>query len=323
MSDSVPVAMLIDAWFRHAEIDMTHATCKRYRGVLHRLCAWFASTEQRSITLADLHPINLVGYREMLRQTTAVSTVNIHVSALRIWCTWLVDQGYLDTNPAHRLKLVKRPSPLKPKALSPVQVNALLRQAQTTRNPVRNTAILQMLVQTGMRIGECAALCWHDIQYGERSGQVVIRSSKGHTTRTVPLNESVRVALALYIGPKLGVEATIRAVAKMWPLHCKREQPRPLWMSERQTPLSLREMSAMIHHIVRDAAIRDLVPASTTPHSLRHTFATRYLVRHPHDSVGLARLLGHSSITTTQIYVQPTEADIANRVEQIDLNAYG
>lgn len=79
----------------------------------------------------------------------------------------------------------------------------------------------------------------------------------------------------------------------------------------------------MIHQIVRDAAARDLVPASTTPHSLRHTFATRYLARHPHDLVGLARLLGHSSITTTQIYVQPTEADITARVEQIDLNAYG
>ncbi|MBK7916696.1 MAG: tyrosine-type recombinase/integrase [Chloroflexi bacterium] len=64
------------------------------------------------------------------------------------------------------------------------------------------------------------------------------------------------------------------------------------------------------------------VPAEATPHSLRHTFATRYLLRHPGDLVGLARLLGHTSIQTTQIYVQPTEAEMARRVSQIDLNAY-
>ncbi len=64
------------------------------------------------------------------------------------------------------------------------------------------------------------------------------------------------------------------------------------------------------------------MPAVTTPHTLRHTFSTRYLVRHPGDLVGLAWLLGHSSVRTTQIYVQPTEEEMAERVSQIDLNAY-
>lgn len=92
--------------------------------------------------------------------------------------------------------------------------------------------------------------------------------------------------------------------------------------SERGSPLSVREMSRMVAELVRDCAARDAVPVETTPHSLRHTFATRYLMRHPGDIVGLARLLGHTSIQTTQIYVQPTDADIAERVNQIDLNAY-
>jgi site-specific recombinase XerD len=323
MADSALIESLIDGWWANPGEDLTAATRNRYRAALRRLCRWFAAAERRPLTVADLHPISLAGYREHLKQTEAVSTVNTHPSAIRTWCSWLVVQGYLDTNPALRLKLVKRTASSAPKALSPAQVNALLRQAQATRNPIRNTAMLQMLIQTGIRISECAALGWHDIHYGERSGQMLVRSGKGNKVRTVPLNESARTALAAYVAPLLGVESTIRAVAGAWPLRRDGEPLRPLWISERQTALSVREISHMIQQMVRDAAVRDLVPASTTPHSLRHTFATRYLARHPHDLVGLARLLGHSSITTTQIYVQPTEVEITARVEQLDLNAYG
>ncbi len=79
----------------------------------------------------------------------------------------------------------------------------------------------------------------------------------------------------------------------------------------------------MIQDLVRACAVRGVVPAGMTPHSLRHTFATRYLAAHRDDLVGLARLLGHSSLDATRIYVQPTEEELATRVDRIDLNAYG
>ncbi|MBK7916614.1 MAG: tyrosine-type recombinase/integrase [Chloroflexi bacterium] len=88
------------------------------------------------------------------------------------------------------------------------------------------------------------------------------------------------------------------------------------------TPLSIREMSRMIGQAIQQAASLGAGSGRSHSHSLRHTFATRYLLRHPGDLVGLARLLGHTSIQTTQIYVQPTEAEMARRVSQIDLNAY-
>lgn len=78
----------------------------------------------------------------------------------------------------------------------------------------------------------------------------------------------------------------------------------------------------MIQGLVRDCAARQLAPPDATPHSLRHTFATRYLATHPHDLVGLARLLGHSALEATRIYVQPTDEELAVRVNRIDLNAY-
>jgi len=209
--------------------------------------------------------------------------------------------------------------PRAPRALKPAQFNALLRQSQHTRNPQRNTAIVQMLVQTGMRIGECAALRWTDLSYGEKRGQVRIRVGKGNKARMVPLNESVRRALADYLAPVLQVEPTLKAVAAVW----SRAPRQSVWTSARGDQLSVREMSRMVQELVRACAVRDLVPADTTPHSLRHTFATRYLATHPDDLVGLARLLGHSSLEATKIYVQPSDEELAARVDRIDLNAYG
>lgn len=81
-------------------------------------------------------------------------------------------------------------------------------------------------------------------------------------------------------------------------------------------------MGRMIDGLVRDCATRRLVPAQTGAHTLRHTFATRYLAAHPADLVSVATLLGHSSLNTTRIYVQPTAEQLAERVERLDLNAY-
>lgn len=73
---------------------------------------------------------------------------------------------------------------------------------------------------------------------------------------------------------------------------------------------------------MRDTAARGLVPANTSAHTLRHTFARNYLAEFPGDVVGLASLLGHTSLDTTRLYSQPTFGHLAARVEQLSQNAY-
>ena len=82
-------------------------------------------------------------------------------------------------------------------------------------------------------------------------------------------------------------------------------------------------MRQMIDIVVRDAAARGLVPANTSAHTLRHTFARNYLTEYPGDVVGLATLLGHTSLDTTRIYSQPSIEQLSGRVEQLQQNAYG
>jgi integrase/recombinase XerC len=80
-------------------------------------------------------------------------------------------------------------------------------------------------------------------------------------------------------------------------------------------------MGQMIADLVQ--ASRGKVPEETSAHTLRHTFARQYLGQYPGDLVGLATLLGHSSLDTTRLYSQPTGMQLGARVEKLNINAYG
>lgn len=231
------------------------------------------------------------------------------MSALRAWCAWLTEHGYLTENPARRFKLVGRTDPPAPHSLSHKQVHALLRQAAKTRHPARDLALVQLMLQTGIRIGECAALTWGDVRFGEKQGQVLIRRGKGNKARSIPLNTSARTALAVYVAPILQVEPTLKAVARAWSSHPNG----PLWVSQKGGQLSMSAIGRIIDDLVRTCKG---LPGEMSAHWLRHTFATRYLAAHG-DLVGLARLLGHASLDTTSIYVQPTEEQLARLVEEL------
>jgi site-specific recombinase XerD len=180
-----------------------------------------------------------------------------------------------------------------------------------------------MLIQTGMRIGECVELCIEDISFGYRSGSVRIRAGKGNKARTIPLNRSARKALAEYLAPIWNVEPTIDAVTTVWPSRVQGATPTPLWMSRKHNRLSNPAMRRMVAELVAACARRQLVPEQTSAHTFRHTFAIHYLQNHPGDVFGLALLLGHSSLETTRLYSQPTREQLATRVDLISLNAYG
>lgn len=304
--------------------DLAPGTVRRYKSAIGSFLAWYEQEEQRPLTLEQLSPITLIGYRNFLQRTQkpARSTVNGHISALRAWCAWLTEEHYLETNPAKRIKLVGRQEASSREGLSSNQVNALLRQVQSSRDAVRNYAIVQVLLQTGMRLDECSQLTLADIEFGERSGRVSIRSGKGNKARTVPLNASARAALAEYLAPRFGCEPTVKAVAAAWPPSLSQARSAPLWHSQKGGVLTTSAMRQMLDIVVRDAAARGLVPANTSAHTLRHTFARNYLAENPGDIVGLATLLGHTSLDTTRIYSQPTIEHLARRIEQLSQNAY-
>lgn len=315
-----PAHPLIAAWAQAlAEADRSARTTRRYTTAVAQFLAWFTAQNHEPFRPERLTPIDLAGYRAHLQQTQRPSSVNVQVAALRRFSAWLCATGHIGADPARALRSVGRGAALAPQALRPAQVNALLREAQQTRHPRRDYAILQLLVQTGLRVGECAALRVGDLQLGERQGQLTVRAGKGNVARVVPLNASARAALAASLADRWGVAPTLKAVVAHWPTV---PGDTPLWQSQKGGALHVRPLAGIVEALVARCAARDLVPPAASPHTLRHTFATSYLKDHPGDLVGLAALLGHRTLETTRIYVQPTAEDLAARVESTRLNAY-
>jgi integrase/recombinase XerC len=315
---------LLEQWRQHLQgKDRSAGTIRKYTQVVTRFCAWYEQEEHAPLTLSALTPIALIGYRNELQhaQHKSTSTVNLHISALRAWCGWMTEQGYLSADPAAHVKLVGGEASSSRKGLKSAQINALLRQAQVSRDKERNYAIVQVLLQTGLRLSECAALTFEDITFGERSGLLRVRAGKGNKARSVPLNGSAREAIAVYVAPRLGVEKpSLKAVVARWPKPQSPQSFEPLWLSQKGGMLTTSAMGQMLAELVKAAG--ELVPEETSAHTLRHTFARSYLAQYPGDVVGLATLLGHSSLDTTRLYSQPEVAQLATRVEQLALNAY-
>jgi site-specific recombinase XerD len=141
---------LLEVWHHHLqEKDRSAGTVKKYTQAVARFLAWYEQEEQASLTLETLTPIALIGYRNDLQheQHKSISTINLQVSALRAWCGWMTEQGYLAADPAAHIKLVGGEASSSRTGLKSAQVNALLRQAQVSRESDRNYAIVQVLLQ--------------------------------------------------------------------------------------------------------------------------------------------------------------------------------
>jgi site-specific recombinase XerD len=234
--DGDPEALLL-TWRQYLqERDHSAGTIKKYTQAVSHFLSWYEQEERAPLRLAALTPIALIVYRNELQheQHKAVNTINLRISALRAWCAWLVDQGYLANDPSARVKLVSGEVGSKREGLSNSQVNALLRQAQASRDPARNYAIIQVLLQTGIRLSECSALTFGDITFGERGGMLLVRAGKGNKVRSVPLNASARDALAHYAAPRLSLEKpSLKTFAAKWPKRQELLSFEPLFESQK------------------------------------------------------------------------------------------
>jgi len=270
---------LLELWRQHLQgKDRSAGTIKKYIQAVAHFCAWYEQVEQAPLTLSTLTPIALIGYRNELQheQHKSLSTINLHISALRAWCGWMTEQSYLAADPAARVKLVGGETSSSRTGLKSAQVNALLRQAQISRDKERNYAVVQVLLQTGIRLSECAALTFEDITFGERSGLLRVRAGKGNKARSVPLNASAREAIAVYVALRLGMEKpSLKTVAAKWPRPKSPQSFEPLWLSQKGGALTTSAMGQMLAELVK--AEGELVPEGTSAHTLRHTFARCYL----------------------------------------------
>jgi integrase/recombinase XerD len=204
------------------------------------------------------------------------------LSALRAFFAWQVRSRMREDDPCALLDPPKLPRSL-PKALSEARIDALL-QAPDLATPLglRDRAMLELMYACGLRVSELTGLPATAVNL--RQGVLRV-TGKGSKERLVPLGEESQHWLQRYL-----TEAR--------PVLAGKQAPAALFLDARANAPT---RQAFWHLVKRYAAVAGIDPATVSPHGLRHSFAT-HLLNHGADLRALQMLLGHSSLSTTQIY---------------------
>lgn len=257
------------------------ATLRAYRRDLLELADWATTLGREPGELA---------YRDLRRFAAALSerrlartTIARKLAATRGFHSHLVRIGRADANPADLLPPTKTGSRL-PRVLGPDEVASLLdRIPARTPLEVRDRALFELAYSSGLRAEEIVSLDLDGIDF---ESELVRVTGKGRKMRLVPIGEPAQAALRRYLD--VGRHA----------LGPAREEP-GVFVSRRGRRLSGSDVRRRLNKWVREAALAGRI----SPHTLRHSFAT-HLLEGGADLRAIQELLGHSSVSTTQIYTR-------------------
>ena len=223
---------------------------------------------------------------ELMKGGAARATIRLHFAALRTFYKWLAERHGLKRNPLKEVQLPKLERKL-PVVLTIAQMDELLgapfRAPREKQAPAwtaaRDAAVLELFYSSGLRLAELASL---DVAHIDPYSESVRVLGKGRKERVVPVGAPALEAIQKY-----------RSVANV--------TSGPLFVSKNRRRISTVAIGNLLKKYLRHTSI----PLKISPHKLRHSFATHMLDAGA-DLRGVQALLGHASISTTQIYTHVT-----------------
>lgn len=267
------------------EEGLAAASVASYRNDLH-LATRLLDKPVRSFDADDVQNV-LARMMDLQRKPASLARMR---SSLRRYFAWLAENGYRHDDPTARLEPARLRKPL-PRSIGETDVEKLLAAPDpATPTGSRDAAMLELLYACGLRVSELVGLRLGNLNL--QDGILRVRG-KGQKERIVPIGEDAVAAVERYI-------------------HSARPQLRKnplddtLFLNERGKAITRQAF----WKLVRDYAIACGITARVSPHTLRHAFAT-HLVNHGADLRVVQMLLGHSSLSTTQIYTHIAEARLA------------
>jgi len=249
----------------------------------------------RKITLEDIH--SFVSYLAIEQKSKAATRAR-KVSTIRVFFKFLSTKtDFIDINPAQNLETPKQDKRI-PKYLSLDDSKKLLAIAsnEDNRNKERDYAIITLFLNCGMRLSELVGINIKDIDFNDCKLNVI---GKGNKERTIYLNKACINSINEYL--------KVRPNTKI-----KHDSNDALFLSERRERISNRTVQYTVEKELRKAGL-DTKKYST--HKLRHTAATLMYKYGNVDIRALQELLGHESISTTEIYTHVDNEQVRNAVE--------
>jgi integrase/recombinase XerC len=256
---------------------LSSATLGNYARALDLLFSFLKDQDLKTLEASQIRRFIALLHSKGL----APRTLALVLSAWRGWYRWLVRHRGFGANPVLGIRAPKAAKPL-PKALSVEQAEKLL-AAEDVSSPgsLRDRAMFELLYSSGLRLAELVALDVGDGRLDIAQGEVTV-TGKGSKTRTVPVGAKARGALAAWIAVRNRVAAP---------------HEKALFVGARGKRISPGVVGSRLSAWAR----RRGLAAHVHPHMLRHSFAT-HILQSSQDLRAVQEMLGHASISTTQVY---------------------
>jgi len=275
---------LVEEFLRFLEVErnVSSRTLTVYR---QALAAFRAQKEGRSWLKCSADDFRDYLF-ELMKNGQARSYIRLQFSAFRTFYRFLVERKNLRLDPVRQLQLPKAEKKL-PLVLTQKQIDELLgaplrvpkEKAAPTWMPLRDAAILELFYSSGLRLAELASLNVADLDMYTESVRIL---GKGRKERVCPVGLPALESVSRY-----------RATANV--------QTGPLFINKSRRRISPRSIWLILKRYLRHTSI----PIAVSPHKLRHSFAT-HLLDGGADLRSVQALLGHASLSTTQIYTHVT-----------------
>lgn len=262
------------------ERGLADSTVGAYMGDLRQLASFAAergASEPGAVTYDLLRAFVL----SLAERGRAASTIARKISTLRTYFRFLVEEGHLEEDPSEQLERPRQSRHL-PEVLTYGEVEELLDAVPADHDlALRDRALLEVLYGAGLRVSELIDLSRRDFLEDE---ELLLVRGKGSKERWVPVG-------------RRAVEAVERYLRDLWPALDRGESGGAVFLNHHGRPLSRMGVWKIVRRHVDAAGLTKRV----TPHTLRHSFAT-HLLEGGADLAAVQELLGHSDISTTQIY---------------------
>lgn len=287
--------------------DFTPDSHRFYKRTLNSFVAW--AEGQGVTTVEDITSSLLRRYGASLRERISPRTgqrltgVSQHgyVNALRTFLHFCVREEWLDERVPNRIEMPKQEKKVL-NILSPDQIQRLFRATEESQCPGEERAVLAVLLDTGLRVNELCRLTLDDVHFHANDVWLTVHGN-GRKEREVPLGKKARLALHRYI-------YTVRDAP----------QSEPHTFIGKRGPLTQAGIDKMLYRLRGRSGAHHLSGVRISAHTLRHTFAVRYLAAGG-DVYRLSRLLGHGSAAITERYLQALSAREAREMQVSILDA--
>jgi integrase/recombinase XerD len=279
-----------------AERGATENTAISYHKDIEDLYAYLM---KMNLDLSDVDNAMLIKFiAELSGRNLGAKTIGRKISAYRQFFSFLISEGFVTHNPASNLTMPKKPQSI-PKALSMNVLERLVEESaqDDSKEGVRTHAMLEILYSTGMRISELVTLEMKSLESfsADSDANFMIIKGKGNKERAVILNHASCIALTRYLDKRFEFLKNGTKSNWLFPSHAK---------DGKITHITRQRFGQILKELATSAGMER---TDVSPHKIRHSFATHMLENGANLRV-VQELLGHSDISSTQIYTKVSDA---------------